>query len=72
MEDWANLFEHALNADAAPAFQHWLHHRSGWQWQGSAEQADHPEEPLVRCCCLQSAHGVNIATQALGFIHMEC
>ena len=47
MEDWANLFEHALNADAAPEFQQWLGHRSGWQWQGPADQEDHPEEALV-------------------------
>ena len=47
MEDWGNLFEHALNADASPAFQEWLHHRSGWQWQAPADQADHPEEALV-------------------------
>lgn len=47
MEDWANLLEHALNADASPSFQHWLHHRSAWQWQPPAEQANHPEEALV-------------------------
>lgn len=47
MEDWANLLEHALNADASPDFRDWLHHRSAWQWQPPAEQADHPEEALV-------------------------
>ena len=47
MEDWANLFEHALNADASEPFQDWLHHRSGWRWQGPADQVDHPEEALV-------------------------
>ena len=48
MEDWANLLEHAINADGSPSFQHWLRHRSAWQWQPPAEQADHPEEALVR------------------------
>lgn len=47
MEDWANLLEHALNADASPTFQHWLRHRSAWQWQPPEHQADHPEEALV-------------------------
>ena len=47
MEDWSNLLEHALIADASPEFQDW-HHRSGWQWQPPPEQADHPEEALVR------------------------
>ncbi len=48
MEDWSNLLEHALIADASPEFQDWLHHRSSWQWQPPPEQADHPEEALVR------------------------
>ena len=47
MEDWGNLFEHALNADASVSFQDWLRLRSGWQWHLPAEQADHPEEALV-------------------------
>lgn len=51
MEDWANLLEHALNADASPDFRDWLHHRSAWQWQPPAEQADHPEEALVSIGC---------------------
>lgn len=49
MEDWANLFEHALNADASEPFQDWLHHRSSWRWQGPADQVDHPEEALGPC-----------------------
>ena len=51
MEDWNNLFEHALISDASPDFQQWLHHRSGWQWQPPPEQADHPEEALVGGLC---------------------
>lgn len=49
MEDWSNLLEHALIADASPWFQDWLHHRSSWQWQPPPEQADHPEEALGPC-----------------------
>ncbi|KAL3159878.1 hypothetical protein ABBQ38_010276 [Trebouxia sp. C0009 RCD-2024] len=49
MEDWANLLEHALNADASPTFQGWLRHRSAWQWQPPEHQADHPEEALGPC-----------------------
>ncbi|KAA6425235.1 MAG: hypothetical protein FRX49_04730 [Trebouxia sp. A1-2] len=49
MEDWNNLLEHALIADASPQFQDWLHHRSSWQWQPPPEQADHPEEALGPC-----------------------
>lgn len=49
MEDWGNLFEHALNADASVSFQDWLRLRSGWQWHLPAEQADHPEEALGPC-----------------------
>ena len=41
-EDWANLLQHAINADLAPDFQQWLHHSSGWQWQAAQE-----EEALV-------------------------
>lgn len=49
MEDWANLLEHAFNADASPAFQHWLRHCSGWQWRPPDNPAVPREEALGPC-----------------------
>lgn len=51
MEDWANLLEHAFNADASPAFQHWLRHCSGWQWRPPDNPAVRPEDALVGFTC---------------------
>ena len=66
MEDWSNLLEHALIADASPEFQDWLHHRSSWQWQPLPEQADHPEEALVRGKSIARVHVERAC------IHMHC
>ena len=34
MDDWAQLFQHALNAEVAPEFQRWLA-ASDWRWAPS-------------------------------------
>ena len=70
MEDWNNLFEHALISDASPDFQQWLHHRSGWQWQPPPEQADHPEEALVGGLS-QSCTSLAAATQTCAELNRE-
>ncbi len=32
LDDWANLYQHALNADLAPEFGTWMQ-RTGWKWK---------------------------------------
>jgi hypothetical protein len=36
IEDWARLYEHALNADLSPDFQAWLP-GSGWHWKARGD-----------------------------------
>lgn len=47
IEDWARLYEHALNADLSPDFREWLS-GSGWQWKtndGDVQASQHPTMP---------------------------
>ena len=46
MDDWAQLFQHALNAEVAPEFQRWLA-ASDWRWSPSPGSR---LEPQVRQC----------------------
>ena len=47
IEDWAHLYDHALSADLAPAFQSWLP-GSGWRWP--ARDGDDPQARALLLC----------------------
>ena len=53
-EDWANLLQHALNADLSQDFQDWLYNDSSrWTWPEPEKFKDCDEhEFLVRNCGL--------------------
>jgi hypothetical protein len=44
LEDWSNLYQHALNADVSPGFQAYMTVH-GWKWTPA-----HPEEIAVSVC----------------------
>lgn len=41
LEDWGNLYQHALNADTSPRFQAYMIVH-GWRWEN-----EHPQDPAV-------------------------
>lgn len=61
MDDWANLYQHALHADLSAGFNKWME-SVGWNWvPGSAGprnpvtgdldlQVSHDSHSLITCC----------------------
>jgi hypothetical protein len=58
LEDWANLYQHALNADTSPTFEAYMV-THGWKWT-----PPHPEEIAVSVCVCGGGGGL-LALQGL-------